>query len=174
MSRYVVVRSLNDFNIRAVKLTVALSPAASDRALALLAADLDLPALLYPRDRQVGDSAWLARTARVAPTPPTPNDFFPRIPRFRFRAVAKEIEQWVREENALIQVRTEKDPETGIEVETRWWEGQKLKEGEGIRYKKMTFVEGNRSVLGVLRDVAQQVELLAKVAEKDAKGELHH
>ncbi|KWU43405.1 fatty acid/sphingolipid desaturase, partial [Rhodotorula sp. JG-1b] len=73
----------------------------------------------------------------------TPHHFFPRIPRFRFRAVAKEIEQW-------------------------------LKEGEGIRYKKMTFVEGNRSVLGVLRDVAQQVELLAKVAEKDAKGELHH
>ncbi|KAG0660129.1 hypothetical protein C6P46_004759 [Rhodotorula mucilaginosa] len=104
----------------------------------------------------------------------TPHHFFPRIPRFRFRAVAKEIEQWVEEENALIEVRTEKDPETGIETETRWWEGQKLKEGEGIRYKKMTFVEGNRSVLGVLRDVAQQVELLAKVAEKDAKGELHH
>jgi delta8-fatty-acid desaturase len=103
----------------------------------------------------------------------TPHHFFPRIPRFRFRAVAK-IEQWVEEENALIEVRTEKDPETGIETETRWWEGQKLKEGEGIRYKKMTFVEGNRSVLGVLRDVAQQVELLAKVAEKDAKGELHH
>ncbi|GAA5865136.1 hypothetical protein JCM3774_002144 [Rhodotorula dairenensis] len=104
----------------------------------------------------------------------TPHHFFPRIPRFRFRAVAQEIEQWVAEENALIEVRTETDPVTGVAIEIRWWKDQKLKEGEGIRYKKMTFVEGNRSVLGVLRDVAQQVELLAKVAEKDAKGELHH
>ncbi|GAA5984608.1 hypothetical protein JCM10908_003421 [Rhodotorula pacifica] len=104
----------------------------------------------------------------------TPHHFFPRIPRFRFRAVAKAIERWVEEENALIEVRMEKDAATGVETETRWWKDQQLKEGEGIRYKKMTFVEGNRSVLGVLKDVAQQVELLAKVAAKDAKGELHH
>lgn len=107
-----------------------------------------------------------------------PHHFFPRVPRFRFRKVAKEIERWVEEENAQIVTRTETRSEKGVDggaqqVETRWWRNQQLKAGEGITYKKMTFVEGNRSVLGVLKDVANQVELLAQVAEKDAKGELH-
>ncbi|POY74178.1 hypothetical protein BMF94_2752 [Rhodotorula taiwanensis] len=104
----------------------------------------------------------------------TPHHFFPRIPRFNFRAVAKEIERWVDVENAALETRTEKDPKSGEERRVRYWRSHRLKDGEGLVYKKMTFVEGNRSVLGVLKGVAQQVELLAKVAEKDAKGELHH
>ncbi|GAA5968635.1 hypothetical protein JCM11641_007707 [Rhodosporidiobolus odoratus] len=91
--------------------------------------------------------------------------FFPRLPRFRFRAVSKVIEQWVDEENKLVETR---------EDGTRWWNGHKLGEHEGMTYKKMKFVEGNRSVLGVLKDVGDQVKVLAKVAEADAKGELHH
>ncbi|BGP03035.1 hypothetical protein NBRC10513v2_006760 [Rhodotorula toruloides] len=94
----------------------------------------------------------------------TPHHLFPRIPRFRFRAVAKEIEKWVEEENKLVEER-----DGG-----RYWNGLRLGENERLEYKKMTFVEGNKSVLGVLRDVADQVGLLAKVAEKEAKGELHH
>lgn len=90
----------------------------------------------------------------------TPHHLFPRIPRFRFRAVAKEVERWVQEEQDL--------------VKDGYFEGHKLKENEGLVYKKMTFTEGNISVLGVLKDVADQVKLLAKVAEADAKGELHH
>ncbi|KAL7338702.1 delta 8-sphingoloid desaturase protein [Rhodotorula toruloides] len=94
----------------------------------------------------------------------TPHHLFPRIPRFRFRAVAKEIEKWVEEENKLVEER-----DGG-----RYWNGFKLGENERLEYKKMTFVEGNKSVLGVLRDVADQVGLLARVAEKEAKGELQH
>ena len=90
----------------------------------------------------------------------TPHHLFPRIPRFRFRAVARELEQWVKDEQALV-----KDGS---------YRGHKLKEGEGLVYKKMTFTEGNMTVLRVLKDVADQVKLLAKVAEADAKGELHH
>ncbi|GAA6030804.1 hypothetical protein JCM8097_008884 [Rhodosporidiobolus ruineniae] len=99
----------------------------------------------------------------------TPHHLFPRLPRFRFRQVAKMIDQWVEEENALVEVREEEDGS-----ESRWWNGFRLREHEGLTYKKMTFVEGNRSVLGVLKDVGDQVRLLAKVAEADAKGELHH
>ncbi|GAA5853237.1 hypothetical protein JCM8547_000252 [Rhodosporidiobolus lusitaniae] len=94
----------------------------------------------------------------------TPHHLFPRLPRFRFRAVSKLVEEWVEEENK--QVVTRKDG-------SRWWKGIRLGENEGLVYKKMTFVEGNRSVLGVLKDVGEQVRLLAKVAEADAKGELH-
>lgn len=38
------------------------------------------------------------------------------------------------------------------------WKGEKLKENEGLVYKHMTFVEGNKDVLGVLKDVADQVD----------------
>jgi len=95
----------------------------------------------------------------------TPHHLLPRIPRFRFRQVAKEVEKWVNEENAQI---TEGD-DGG-----KYWKGIKLGENEGLNYKKMTFVEGNKSVLGVLKDVADQARLLCKVAEKEAKGELEH
>lgn len=88
-----------------------------------------------------------------------PHHLFPRVPRFRFRAVAKEVEQWVKEEQDLVKDGT--------------FKGRKLKPNEGLVYKKMTFVEGNKDVLGVLKAVADQVHLLAKVAEADAKGELH-
>ncbi|BGP42948.1 hypothetical protein JCM10449v2_006963 [Rhodotorula kratochvilovae] len=94
----------------------------------------------------------------------TPHHLFPRVPRFRFRAVAREIEAWVAEENALVETR---------EDGRRYWRGLRLGEHEGLEHKKMAFVEGNRSVLGVLKDVGEQVALLAKVAAKEAKGELH-
>ena len=42
-----------------------------------------------------------------------------------------------------------------------------------IEYAEYSFTEGNKRVLGVLRDVADQVSLLTKVAEADARGELH-
>ncbi|GAA6010551.1 hypothetical protein JCM10207_001361 [Rhodosporidiobolus poonsookiae] len=99
----------------------------------------------------------------------TPHHLFPRLPRFRFRAVARLVEEWVVEENKLVEVRKDEDGN-----ESRWWAGHKLGDHEGLVYKKMAFVEGNRSVLGVLRDVGGQVRLLAKVAEADAKGQLHH
>ncbi|SGY76268.1 BQ5605_C005g03479 [Microbotryum silenes-dioicae] len=87
----------------------------------------------------------------------TPHHLFPRIPRFRFRSVAKEVEKWVQDEQDKVGE-----------------EGWKLKRGEGLVYKKMGFVEGNKDVLGTLKGVAEQVKLLAKVAEKEARGELHH
>lgn len=89
-----------------------------------------------------------------------PHHLMPRTPRFNFRAVAKEVEKWVLEEQELVQ--------DGI------FEGEKLKKGEGLVYKKMEFVEANRDVLGVLKSVAQQVHLLVECAKADAKGELHH
>lgn len=89
----------------------------------------------------------------------TPHHLLPRLPRFRFRAVAQLVEEWVIEEQALV-----KDG----------WKGEKLKEGEGLVYKKMRFVEANRDVLGVLQSVAQQVKFIGVVAQADAKGELHH
>ena len=56
-------------------------------------------------------------------------------------------------------------------VRERDW---KLKKGEGLKYKKMEFVEANRDVLGVLQNVATQVKFMAVVAEADAKGEIEH
>jgi delta8-fatty-acid desaturase len=79
----------------------------------------------------------------------TPHHLFPRIPRFRFRAVALEVAKWVEEERELVKDGT--------------WEGEKLKENEGLIYKHMSFVEGNRDVLGVLQAVGQQVRGLALV-----------
>lgn len=97
----------------------------------------------------------------------TPHHLFPRIPRFRFRAVARVIERWVADEAAQLDERAG-DPGR------KYWRGVRLGEHEGLEYKKMDFVQGNRSVLGVLRDVGDQVRLLAKVAEKEARGEGHH
>ncbi|GAA6021865.1 hypothetical protein JCM11491_001551 [Sporobolomyces phaffii] len=97
----------------------------------------------------------------------TPHHLFPRVPRFRFRAVAIEVERWVAQENGDIST----DPASGKRV----WRGTyELGPHEGLEYKKMTFVEGNKSVLGVLKDVADQARLLCRVAEKEAKGELDH
>ncbi|KAK4052747.1 hypothetical protein OIV83_002034 [Microbotryomycetes sp. JL201] len=87
-----------------------------------------------------------------------PHHLFPRIPRFRFRAVSREVELWVQQEQEL--------------VKDGYFKGYKLKPNEGLVYKKMTFVQGNKSVLNVLKDVADQVHLLAKVAQADAKGQL--
>lgn len=86
-----------------------------------------------------------------------PHHLLPRLPRFRFRAVASEVEKWVLEEQALVE---------------KGWKGDKLKEGEGLVYLKMEFVQANRSVLGVLKSVGQQVHLLGRVAEAQAKGEI--
>ena len=44
---------------------------------------------------------------------------------------------------------------------------------QDIEYAEYSFTEGNKRVLGVLRDVANQVSLLTKVAEADARGQLH-
>lgn len=44
---------------------------------------------------------------------------------------------------------------------------------QGLEYAEHSFTEGNRKVLGVLRDVANQVKFLGQVAEADARGELH-
>ncbi|GAA6061464.1 hypothetical protein JCM10212_005667 [Sporobolomyces blumeae] len=95
----------------------------------------------------------------------TPHHLFPRVPRFRFRAVAREVEKWVEAERAQVETDARGD---------RWWNGHKLGRHEGLEYKKMSFVQGNRSVLGVLKDVADQVVLLGKVAEKEAKGQISH
>lgn len=43
----------------------------------------------------------------------------------------------------------------------------------GLRYQEYSFHEGNRRVLGVLRDVADQVSILHKVAQAQARGEIH-
>lgn len=51
--------------------------------------------------------------------------------------------KWVEEEQEL--------------VKDGMWKGQKLRKNEGLVYKHMTFVEGNKDVLGVLKDVADQV-----------------
>ncbi|GAA5824740.1 hypothetical protein JCM11251_005322 [Rhodosporidiobolus azoricus] len=95
----------------------------------------------------------------------TPHHLFPRLFRFRFREVSAKVAEWVEEENKQIETR---------EDGSRWWKGFKLGENEGLVYKKMTFVEGNKDVLGLMRDVGAQVKLLAQVAKADAKGELHH
>lgn len=84
----------------------------------------------------------------------------PRTPRFNFIPVAEVVSQWVKEEQEL--------------VKDGYWNGEKLKEGEGLVYKKMQFVEANRDVLGVLKSVAEQAKLLLEVARKDARGELQH
>ena len=44
---------------------------------------------------------------------------------------------------------------------------------KGLAYHTFGFVEGNQKVLAVLRDVANQVSVLAKVAQAQARGELH-
>jgi delta8-fatty-acid desaturase len=44
---------------------------------------------------------------------------------------------------------------------------------QDMEYAEYSFTEGNRRVLRVLRDVANQVTLLGKVAAADARGELH-
>lgn len=89
----------------------------------------------------------------------TPHHLLPRIPRFRFRAVMAELEKWVAMEQA--------------QVKDGCWNGVRLKDGEGLRYKKMDFVDANRDVLGVLRNVASQVAFIGKVAQADARGELY-
>lgn len=43
----------------------------------------------------------------------------------------------------------------------------------GLHYDEMTFVPGNRKVLSRLLEVANQVHVLARVADAQAKGELH-
>jgi delta8-fatty-acid desaturase len=97
----------------------------------------------------------------------TPHHLFPRIPRFQFRRVALEVEKWVEQENSQISF--------DENLKRKVWRGKVvLGENEGLVYKKMSFVEGNKSVLGVLKDVADQARLLCKVAEKEAKGELSH
>ncbi|GAA93710.1 uncharacterized protein L969DRAFT_223533 [Mixia osmundae IAM 14324] len=45
---------------------------------------------------------------------------------------------------------------------------------QDLRYHIYTFSEGNSRVLGVLRDVANQVEVMTKVASAHAKGEIEH
>ncbi|KAJ9122485.1 hypothetical protein QFC22_001913 [Naganishia vaughanmartiniae] len=42
-----------------------------------------------------------------------------------------------------------------------------------LEYAEYSFIEGNQRVLKVLRDVANQLSLLKKVAAADARGELH-
>ncbi|KAM0754728.1 fatty acid/sphingolipid desaturase [Meredithblackwellia eburnea MCA 4105] len=85
---------------------------------------------------------------------------FPRLPRFRLRQSAIEVEKWVLAEQEL--------------VKDGMWKGKPLKPNEGLVYKKMRFVEANRSVLGVLKAVGDQVALIGKVAKAEAKGELSH
>lgn len=89
----------------------------------------------------------------------TPHHLLPRIPRFRFRAVMAELEKWVKMEQDLVKAGT--------------WNGVKLKDNEGLKYKKMDFVDANRDVLAVLRNVARQVQFIGVVAQADAKGELY-
>lgn len=84
---------------------------------------------------------------------------FPRMPRFRFRAAAEVVKEWVAAE--VLEVKEGKHGEMG-------------KVAEGLVYKKMEFVEANRDILGVLKSVAQQVQFMAVVAEADAKGEIEH
>ncbi|CDZ96349.1 delta 8-sphingolipid desaturase [Phaffia rhodozyma] len=45
-------------------------------------------------------------------------------------------------------------------------------EEQQIEFAEWTFVEGNKQVLGVLRDVADQLKFIGKVAQAEAKGEL--
>ncbi|KAM0747773.1 fatty acid/sphingolipid desaturase [Meredithblackwellia eburnea MCA 4105] len=85
---------------------------------------------------------------------------YPRLPRFKLRAAATEIQAWVREEQELVKNGT--------------FNGQKLKPGEGLVYKQIQFTEANKNVLGVLKNIADQVRVLGMVAQAEAKGELHH
>lgn len=43
----------------------------------------------------------------------------------------------------------------------------------GVEYTEYSFTEGNKKVLGVLKDVADQVKILGKVAAAQARGEIH-
>ena len=47
-------------------------------------------------------------------------------------------------------------------------------ERHGLKYEEYSFVDGNKKVLGVLKDIADQVKLLGKVAAAQARGELAH
>ena len=40
---------------------------------------------------------------------------------------------------------------------------------EGLTYAEFGFVEGNREVVGVLKEVAEQVKLVKRVAEAEAR-----
>lgn len=44
---------------------------------------------------------------------------------------------------------------------------------EGLEYHALRFLDGNRKVLGVLGEVANQVKILGAVAKAQAKGEIH-
>ncbi|CAO1634175.1 unnamed protein product [Sympodiomycopsis kandeliae] len=44
----------------------------------------------------------------------------------------------------------------------------------GLKYEEYSFTAGNKRVLGVLQDVADQVKLLGKVAAAHARGEISH
>jgi len=44
---------------------------------------------------------------------------------------------------------------------------------EGLTYAEFGFVDGNREVIGVLRNVAEQVKILREVAKIEAKEALH-
>lgn len=45
---------------------------------------------------------------------------------------------------------------------------------QGLDFHTYYFIHGNARVLGVLRDVAEQVSVLGKVASAQARGELGH
>lgn len=45
---------------------------------------------------------------------------------------------------------------------------------QGLEYAEFKFIDGNAEVLGVLKDVAEQVKFVAKVADHEAKGGLSH
>ena len=44
---------------------------------------------------------------------------------------------------------------------------------QGLEYAEFKFIDGNAEVLGVLKDVAEQVKFVAKVANHEAKERLH-
>ena len=50
---------------------------------------------------------------------------------------------------------------------------QEWAEEQGVQYQTYHFIEGNRRVLSVLRDVANQVDIMGKVAAAQARGDLH-
>lgn len=51
---------------------------------------------------------------------------------------------------------------------------QEFAKEQGLEYHTYHFIQGNARVLGVLRDVADQVSVLGKVASAQARGEFHH
>lgn len=95
-----------------------------------------------------------------------PHHLFPRMPRFRFRAAAPIVKEWVESERVEF--------ERYQTLLKGMGQDEGGKRAEGLIYKKMEFVEANRDVLGVLQSVAQQVKFMGVVAEADAKGEIEH